>query len=120
MEAVLEKPTPTEAEQTLMVPGLRAGHYLSLFGIHVLTPAVMGILSDLLEAPGGPPVQLSTALDQLARRERYLAFELEGDRYDIGIPYGTLITQLALALCGDDRDEILNRLVELLASRLRR
>ena len=28
---VLEKPTPTEAEQRLIVPGLRAGHYLCFF-----------------------------------------------------------------------------------------
>ena len=41
VEDVIEKPTPTEAEQRLLVPGLRAGHYLCFFGIHVLTPAVM-------------------------------------------------------------------------------
>src|SRR5580704_16781538 len=38
---VLEKPTPTVAEQRLIVPGLRAGNYLCFFGMHVLTPAVM-------------------------------------------------------------------------------
>src|SRR5262249_23206855 len=38
---VTEKPTPTEAEQTLIVPGLRAGHYLCFFGMHVLTATVM-------------------------------------------------------------------------------
>src|ERR1043165_1488128 len=43
---VLEKPTPTEAEQRLIVPGLRAGHFLSVFGMHVLTPTVMNILAD--------------------------------------------------------------------------
>src|SRR5579859_7934526 len=40
---VLEKPTPTEAEQMLIVPGLRAGHYLCFFGMHVLTPLVMDL-----------------------------------------------------------------------------
>ena len=44
VETVIEKPTPTEAEQHLVVPGLRAGHYLCFFGMHVLTPAVMEIL----------------------------------------------------------------------------
>ena len=39
VDTVLEKPTPTEAEQRLIVPGLRAGHYLCFFGVHVLTPA---------------------------------------------------------------------------------
>ncbi len=43
---VLEKPTPTEAEQRLIVPGLRAGHYLCFFGMHVLTPVVMDLLEQ--------------------------------------------------------------------------
>src|SRR6185295_14639077 len=46
VESVIEKPTPTQAEQSLVVPGLRAGHYLCLFGMHVLTPAVMEILAE--------------------------------------------------------------------------
>ena len=41
---VVEKPTPTEAEQRLIVPGLRAGYYLCFFGMHVLTPRVMALL----------------------------------------------------------------------------
>ena len=43
---MIEKPTPTEAEQRLIVPGLRAGHYLCFFGMHVLTPAVMELLGE--------------------------------------------------------------------------
>ena len=39
IDNVLEKPTPSEAEQRLLVPGLRAGYYLCFFGMHVLTPA---------------------------------------------------------------------------------
>ncbi len=113
---VLEKPTPTEAEQRLIVPGLRAGHYLCFFGMHVLTPAVMSLLtqeSDRRGEKGG--VQLTAALARLAARERYLACELQGRRYDIGVKYGLLTAQLALALAGQDRDEVLSGLVELLA-----
>jgi UTP--glucose-1-phosphate uridylyltransferase len=47
VDTVLEKPTPTEAEQKIDVPGLRAGFYLGFFGMHVLTPAVQRILADL-------------------------------------------------------------------------
>jgi UTP--glucose-1-phosphate uridylyltransferase len=114
---VLEKPTPTEAEQRLLVPGLRAGHYLCFFGMHVLTPAVMDLLAKELEAAGGRNIQLTGALAQLAKRERYLANELQARRYDIGVKYGLLTAQLALALDGDDRDEVLSGLVELLARR---
>ena len=117
IERVLEKPTPTEAEQHLIVPGLRAGRYLCFFGMHVLTPAVMELLAAEVQrtAPSGGPVQLSPALARLAERERYLACELHGRRYDIGANYGLLTAQLALSLSGKDRDEVLTQLVELLA-----
>jgi UTP--glucose-1-phosphate uridylyltransferase len=114
IERVVEKPTPSEAEQHLLVPGLRAGHYLCFFGIHVFTPAVMALLG---EAPASDPGQLSRALDALARRERYLALEVQGRRFNIGIRYGLLTAQLALALDGADRDNVLTQLVDLLAVR---
>jgi UTP--glucose-1-phosphate uridylyltransferase len=60
-------------------------------------------------------VHLTTALARLAARERYLACELSGRRYDIGVKYGLLAAQLALALDGNDRDEVLTTLLELLA-----
>lgn len=114
---VIEKPTPTVAEQRLIVPGLRAGYYLCFFGMHVLTPAVMEILEADLKAGGR--AQLSSALMQLASRERYLAGELRGRRFDIGLKYGLLNAQLAIALSGADRSEILSGLVELLAQEAR-
>jgi UTP--glucose-1-phosphate uridylyltransferase len=110
VETVIEKPTPTEAEQRLMVPGMRAGYYLCFFGMHVLTPTVMDYLSR------NPPT-LSAALDELAHHEQYLAFEEPDRRYDIGARYGLLNAQLALALAGRDRAEVLAQVLELLAIR---
>ena len=49
VDTVLEKPTPTEAEQRLFVPGLRAGYYLCFFGMHVLTPLIMQLLHEQIE-----------------------------------------------------------------------
>jgi UTP--glucose-1-phosphate uridylyltransferase len=118
VETVIEKPTPTEAEQRLIVPGLRAGHYLCFFGMHVLTPAIFDILGQQIEAAGQQGnVTLSAALAQLAGREQYLALEIQDWRYDVGVKYGLLTAQLALALSGQDRDEVLSKLLELLASR---
>ena len=114
---VLEKPTPTEAEQRLIVPGLRAGHYLCFFGMHALTPAVMELLAEDVRRASDRGIHLTTSLAKLARRERYLACELQGRRYDIGVKYGLLMAQLALALDGEERDEVLSGLVELLARR---
>ncbi len=114
---VLEKPTPTEAEQRLIVPGLRAGHYLCFFGMHVLTPAVLELLEAEVRQADGRHIPLTRALAALANRERYLACELQARRYDIGVKYGLLTAQLALALEGQDRQEVLSGLVELLARR---
>jgi UTP--glucose-1-phosphate uridylyltransferase len=118
IDTVIEKPTPTEAELRLTVPGLRAGHYLCFFGMHVLTPTVIEILDEQIAAAaehGG--VTLSDALAVLAEREKYLALEERARRYDVGAKYGLLIAQLALSLSGKDRDYVLARLVELLATR---
>jgi len=117
VETVLEKPTPTEAEQRLIMPGIRAGYYLCFFGIHIFTPTVMDLLGRLLASEPGGSITLSTALAQLARQEQYLALEDTGRRYDLGARYGVLTAQLALALNGHDRDEVLTHLLELLAER---
>jgi UTP--glucose-1-phosphate uridylyltransferase len=117
VETVIEKPTPTEAEQRLMVSGIRAGYYLCFFGIHVLTPTLMDLLGHMLQGSANSVVTLSAALAELARREQYLALEEDGRRYDIGARYGLLVAQLALALNGHDRNQVLSQIVELLADR---
>ncbi len=116
VDQVLEKPTPTEAEQKIIVPGLRAGQYLCFFGMHVLTAAVMELLAEAAANEAGPHFSLSSALARLAERERYLAAELEGRRYDIGGRYGLFAAQLALALSGKDRDEVLTLMLDTLAA----
>ena len=118
IELVMEKPTPTTAEQHLIVSGLRAGHYLCFFGMHVLTPALFDILGDLLhEAAGSEPVWLGDALNILAKREQVLALEMHDQRYDLGVRYGLMTAQIALALSGRDRDTVLAQLLQLLAVR---
>jgi UTP--glucose-1-phosphate uridylyltransferase len=117
VDTVIEKPTPTEAEQRLTVSGIRAGYYLCFFGIHALTPTVMELLGSALTAAPAAPVTLSSVLAELARREQYLAVENTGKRYNVGARYGLLTSQLALALNGPDRAEVLAQLVELLADR---
>jgi UTP--glucose-1-phosphate uridylyltransferase len=114
IETVIEKPTPTEAEQSLVISGLRAGYYLCFFGMHVLTPGVLEILGRQLEA-GPQTATLSSALAELARREQYLALEQTSRRYDLGAKYGLLHAQLALALSGSEREEVLAQLLDLVA-----
>lgn len=118
IETVIEKPTPTEAELRLIVPGLRAAHYLCFFGMHVLTPTVMEVLEvQVADAGDSGRVELADALAVLATREKYIALEERARRYDVGVKYGLLTAQLALALSGQDRDLILTRMLELLVHR---
>ncbi|MDX2080155.1 MAG: sugar phosphate nucleotidyltransferase [Terrimicrobiaceae bacterium] len=116
VERVVEKPTPTRAEQDLIVPGLRLGHYLCFLGMHVLTASVLETLDRLLSIAGNRrTVNLASALDDLDKRERYLAAEIAGRRFDLDERYGLLTAQLALALDGPRRAEILETVVSLLA-----
>lgn len=117
VDAVVEKPGPTLAELKLQVPGLRAGHYLCYFGMHVLTPAIFEALDELVrrDVREFGSIQLSTALEALARRERCLALEARGARYNLGVKYGAVEAQIALGLSGPDREEILALLLGSLA-----
>lgn len=113
----IEKPTPTQAEQELITAGLRSGYYLAFFGMHVLTPQVMEVLEELLDEERPVRPCLSDAMSVLAKRQKYLALTVDGMRYNIGVKYGLLIAQLALGLAGDDRDQILVELIDLMTPR---
>jgi UTP--glucose-1-phosphate uridylyltransferase len=114
VETVREKPTPTEAEQHLIVPGLRSGQYLCFYGMHVLTPAIFEVLAGM---PGDGRASLSAALAELAKREQYLAMIQAGQRFDVGVKYGLFTAQLALALSGQDRENVLTQMVNAMAAR---
>jgi len=83
--------------------------------MHVLTPTVFGFLKELMDADPDGSFDLSGSLARLAARERYLAFEVDGRRYDIAARYGLLEAQLAMALAGEERERVLSMLVDLLA-----
>lgn len=117
IDEIIEKPNPTLAELRLQVPGLRAGYYLCFFGMHVLTPTIFELLDDLVhrDERDGDQIQLTSALNSLARREKYLALETLGSRHNLGIKFGYVEAQIALALSGADRDRLLTMLVESVA-----
>ena len=115
VKRVIEKPTPTQAEQELTIAGFRSGTYLCFFGMHVLMPTIFNRLEELLMEHRGP-LPLTNGLQAALLRERYLAYEIDGYRYNIGVKYGLLQCQLALGLSGIDRDRILTQLIELLGT----
>jgi len=112
IKKVKEKPTPTYAEQNLMVPGLRAGYYLCFYGMHVFTPMVLEILQKQASDFPDKRLGLSEALNELTQRVKYLALERNDLRYDIGLDYGLLKAQLALTLSGKDRNYLLAELLQ--------
>jgi len=115
IERVLEKPTPTVAEQQCLVPGLRAGYYLCFFGMHVLTPALFALLATDQATTAGGKFGLSPALNALAAREKFLAAILDGRRANLEAHFGLLRAQIALGLSGTNRSEVLALLAEELA-----
>lgn len=111
---IIEKPTPTIAEQELIVPGLRSGNYLCFFGMHVLTEPVMEHLDQLFTQKADLP--LTPSLAAAAKSEKYLACEIEGLRFNIEESYGLLRAQLGMALSGEGRDEVMGAMIELMAA----
>lgn len=113
VETVIEKPTPTVAEERCMIPGLRQGTYLALFGTHALTPHIFDVLREQeRQLAPGEKLGLTEALALLAVKEKYLALEVDGQRIDLETPFGLLRAQLALALYGPRREEVLRLVLE--------
>jgi UTP--glucose-1-phosphate uridylyltransferase len=113
---IVEKPTLEVAEELLQTPGLARGDYLCFFGIHVLPSAIFACLEhhirNNLRERG--EIQLTSALEMLREHGRYLAAEIDGARYDMGVPFGYIETQLALALNSPARRRVLSCLPHLL------
>ena len=65
-------------------------------------------------------INFSAALNDLAQKEQYFALEMNDWRFDVGVKYGIMTAQLALALHGKDRDMVLSKLLEIFALREQR
>ena len=113
---IFEKPTPTLAEQELLVPGLKSGHYLCFFGMHVLPAKAINHLEELVAKRSfSEKIDLTETLNYLSESGDYLALRIDGQRFNLGERYGLLRAQLALSLAGPHRDEVMSLIVELLA-----
>lgn len=98
--AIYEKPTPEYARRFLRTPGLDEGTYLCFFGMHVLPPAIYDCIKYHIDRDLrlNGEIQLTNAQELLRSKQRYLALEVEGKAYDMGVPAGLLATQTALGL----------------------
>jgi UTP--glucose-1-phosphate uridylyltransferase len=121
-ELIIEKPSIESARQQLVTPYLPAGNYLAHFGMHVFSPRIFDSLDYLiahnLREKG--EFQLTAAQEHLRQHtEKYWCVVTEGQRYDTGIPYGLMETQLALALNGVHRTEICEAIARILAMQVK-
>ena len=83
-----EKPTMEYARSNLIVPGLPADQYLTVFGQYILKPQIFDFLEvnlkNNLRERG--EFQLTSALDRLRQTDGFLGLIMDGKRYDIGLP----------------------------------
>ena len=86
VRAIVEKPAPKDAPSTLAVVGR-----------YVLTPGIFELLSGAKPGRGGE-IQLTDAIAQLLARERVLAMQVGGTRYDCGSKLGYLKATVELGL----------------------
>jgi len=122
VDAIKEKPSEDFAQQHLVTPGLPPGHFLAHFGMHVFPPQIFDALehhitNDLREKN---EIQLTSAQEFMRTHliKKYFCFDVHGERYDTGIPFGLMETQIALALAGVHRQEIVESLALLLTRQL--
>jgi len=121
-ELIIEKPSIEEAREKLVTPGLPAGNYLAHFGMHVFSPRIFDSLEHLIKnnLREKGEIQLTAAQEHLRQQtEKYWAVVTQGQRYDTGIPYGLMETQLALALNGVHRTEICEDIARILAMQVK-
>src|SRR5438552_371160 len=121
-ELIIEKPSIEVAREKLVTPMLQAGNYLSHFGMHVFSPRIFDSLEYLIKnnQRDKGEIQLTAAQEHLRQNtEKYWCVVTQGQRYDTGIPYGLMETQLALALNGIHRTEICEAIARILAMQVK-
>ena len=121
-ELIVEKPSIELARQKLVTPMLPAGNYLCHFGMHVFSPRIFESLEYLFKnnVREKNEFQLTAAQEHLRQNtDKYWAVVTQGQRYDTGIPYGLMESQLALGLNGTHRVEMCEAIARILAMQVK-
>ena len=121
-QLIIEKPAIEVAREQLVTPGLPAGNYLAHFGMWVFSPRIFDSLEHLIKnnLREKGEFQLTAAQEHLRQNtDKYWVVHTQGQRYDTGIPYGLMETQLALALNGVHRPEICEAIARILATQVK-
>lgn len=82
----------------------------AIMGRYILTPEIFEILSTQDPGSGGE-IQLTDAIQSLNKQQQVLAYQLQGDRYDVGDKLGFIVATLDFALRREDlRDDLVSYL----------
>lgn len=94
-------------------------HPLAIMGRYILDPGIFPVLEQIEPGAGGE-IQLTDALDVMARQGKLIAVAYEGKRFDVGEKLGFIKATVEAALDRDDlRDDVvlyLRSLVEQLST----
>ena len=85
---IYEKPTLEYAREHLQVPGMTEDEFLGMFGMYILEPIIFKLLAseiDNNERFQGE-FQLTTCLDKLSQQYGAIAYLVQGQYYDTGMP----------------------------------
>ncbi|HEY7089946.1 MAG TPA: sugar phosphate nucleotidyltransferase [Tepidisphaeraceae bacterium] len=121
-ELIIERPSLEVARQKLITPMLPAGNYLADFGMHVFSPRIFEGLEHLIQNDirEKGEFRLTAAQEHLRQQGGdYWCVVSKGQRFDIGVPYGLMETQLALALNGIHRAEACESIARILATQIK-
>ena len=113
---------PTDDARTFIVtdmvekpPVAEAPSRLAVLGRYVINPEIFPIL-EVTQPGRGNEIQLTDALQVLAKQENMYAYNFEGRRYDVGDKQGLLEATVEMALKrGDLRDKFLTYLQDIVA-----
>jgi UTP--glucose-1-phosphate uridylyltransferase len=85
---IYEKPTLEYARKHLQVPGMNEDEFLGIFGMYVLEPTIFELLADEIDNNERfkGEFQLTTCLDKLQQQNQAIAYLVQGQYYDTGMP----------------------------------
>jgi UTP--glucose-1-phosphate uridylyltransferase len=121
-ELIHEKPGIDFAREKMVTPYLPAGNYLANFGTYVFSPRIFDSIEHHIRhnIREKNEIQLTNAMEHLRQQtDKYWAVIIQGQRYDTGIPYGLMETQLALGLNGIHRTEICEAIARILSMQIK-
>ena len=122
VELIVEKPTVEFARANLATLGMPAGNYLAHLGMYLFSPMIFDSLEYMItnNIREKGEIQLTPAQEHMRQHtDKYFAVITQGCRYDTGVPFGLMETQIALALNGVHRAEICESIARMLATQVR-